>query len=160
MSLERKEYGKLTPEITAELCSFLRLGLPYERAAQLVGVTRATFHKWRSMGRKAKSGKYRDFWQAIETANAQAEAVHARNIAQAAAEPRTIKTKKTVTKADGSVEVHEIEKDAVADWRASQYILMARFGDRWRVNPDVELSVKSDEPIPLTIIKGMDPDEV
>ena len=59
---------KLTPEIQAQICGYLRKCLTLEDAATLVGITRQTIHNWVKRGELAKRGKHREFFYAIHSA--------------------------------------------------------------------------------------------
>lgn len=77
--------AKLTPELQAEIVGYIRMGHFTQVAARLGGISESTLYRWLERGRNAKSGRYREFWEAIETAKAFAEARYletVRDIAQ------------------------------------------------------------------------------
>jgi hypothetical protein len=55
------------------ICELIRQGNYSGTAALLSGVGSRTFYRWMAQGRKAKSGAFRQFWQAIKKAEAEAE---------------------------------------------------------------------------------------
>lgn len=63
--------SKLTPEITKRIAAHVREGLPYASAAALEGISERSFHGWMTKGRESTSGKYLQFLQSIEQADAE-----------------------------------------------------------------------------------------
>ncbi|MCB0383746.1 MAG: hypothetical protein KDD43_00010 [Bdellovibrionales bacterium] len=70
----------MTNELKKELCNLIRAGTPYEHATRAVGISTTTFHRWLKDGEKAKSGKYRVFWEAIKKAEGKRVAEALNNI--------------------------------------------------------------------------------
>ena len=123
----------------------VRLGLTYADAAQAAGIHRSTFHRWIAKGKSAKSGVYRDFCDALDKANAEAQVLNAKIIHDSARGGQPIKETRTVTRADGSQEITVTEKTALPDWRAAALILERRFSESWgkrdSLKTNLELSV-------------------
>ena len=65
--------SKLTPEITKRLTEAIRAGNYYEAACAYAGIAYSTFREWMVKGEKAKSGKYREFMEAVKKAEHEAE---------------------------------------------------------------------------------------
>ena len=65
--------SKLTPEVTKRLTEAIRAGNYYEAACGYAGIGYSTFRAWMVKGEKAKSGKYREFVEAITRAEYEAE---------------------------------------------------------------------------------------
>ncbi len=65
--------SKLTPEVTKRLTEAIRAGNYYEAACGYAGIGYSTFRAWMVRGEKAKSGKYREFVEAIKKAEHEAE---------------------------------------------------------------------------------------
>lgn len=63
---------KLTPETTAKLVKAIRLGAPYEHACNYAGVSYNRFNEWKKAGKVAKTGKFREFYNAIKKAEGDA----------------------------------------------------------------------------------------
>jgi predicted transcriptional regulator len=102
---------KLTPEVQERILAAVRAGNYIEPSARSAGISPATFHRWIARGEKATSGIYRDFYEAVKRAEADAE-VHA---------------------------VAVIRKEiADGDWRAAAQFLERRFPDRWRRQQSIE----------------------
>ena len=64
---------KLTPERQDKICNLIRAGHYFVTAALASGISEDTFHDWKAKGEKAKSGPFRDFWQAVKEAEGQSE---------------------------------------------------------------------------------------
>lgn len=65
--------SKLTPEVREKVLVAIRAGNYLEVAARYAGVSRSTLFSWLERGRKARSGQFLDFLDAVEGAIAQAE---------------------------------------------------------------------------------------
>ena len=95
---------KMTRERVTPLLTALRMGLSYERACQVAGITTKTLNYWRR--RAEDSGAhpdYKEFAEKFEKASAAAELYHASNIYDQAED----------------------------DWRASMFYLKARHPHDW-----------------------------
>lgn len=66
--------SKLTPEVQEKICHAIREGNYYEAACAYAGIGYSTFRMWMVKGEKAKSGKYREFVEAVKRAEYEAEA--------------------------------------------------------------------------------------
>ncbi len=64
---------KLTVEVQDQIVRAIEAGNYASVAARAAGVAESTFYRWLDRGKSAKRGKYREFWEAITTANARAE---------------------------------------------------------------------------------------
>lgn len=60
--------SKLTPETCKAIVDGITIGMPYHAAAQAAGITYETFNNWMNRGKKAKSGRYFQFFQDIKEA--------------------------------------------------------------------------------------------
>ncbi len=94
---------KLTPERQAKLVEVIAAGNYYETACQAAGVDYSTFRNWMIRGEEETHGKYREFFEALTRAEAEAEM-------QAVAI------------------WHKAMPD---DWRAAQMFLERRYPERW-----------------------------
>jgi hypothetical protein len=65
---------KLTPEVQKKLLDAIRAGNYYEPACAFAGVDYSTFRRWMRVGEKARKGRFRDFYQEVKKAEAEAEA--------------------------------------------------------------------------------------
>ena len=63
----------LTPSVREKIFTAIRAGNYREVAARWAGVPLRTFWRWCQQGRKAKSGVYKEFWQALLEAELSAE---------------------------------------------------------------------------------------
>ena len=57
--------SKLTPEVQERICQAIRAGNYYEAACAYAGIHYSTFRKWMQKGETAKSGKFREFFEAV-----------------------------------------------------------------------------------------------
>lgn len=60
--------SKLTPELQEQICNYIEHGNTFERACRLCNIGKTTFYRWKQVGKEAKSGKYKEFWEAIKRA--------------------------------------------------------------------------------------------
>ena len=65
------------------ICNFIAHGIPLGHAANVAGISSTTFYDWYRKGEKAKSGRYHDFYLAVEKAKSQAVALRLDNIRKA-----------------------------------------------------------------------------
>ena len=63
----------MTPEVKARLVQAIEAGNYYEAACGYAGITYTTFRNWMIKGENAKSGTYREFFEAITRAETVAE---------------------------------------------------------------------------------------
>ncbi len=74
---------KLTPELQKTICNYIEHGVPMTTAAHISGISNSTFYNWYGKGRKAKSGRFHDFYNAVQEAKAKAIALRVENIRKA-----------------------------------------------------------------------------
>jgi len=94
---------RLTTDVQNRIVDALAIGASRGTAAELSGIGESTFYRWMERGEAATRGQFREFWEAVRSAEVQAEITaigHWR-----AAMPR--------------------------DWRACKEFLERRFPDRW-----------------------------
>jgi transposase len=65
--------SKLTPEVTKRLTEAIRAGNYYEAACGYAGIHYSTFESGCKKAKVAKSGKFREFFEAITRAEYEAE---------------------------------------------------------------------------------------
>ena len=73
----------LTPEVQAKIVEAVKAGNYKHVAAAYAGVPRGTFFQWMDRGRRQKTGRYKDFYDAITEAEAIAESNNVVTIALA-----------------------------------------------------------------------------
>lgn len=104
--LAQKKTGrpeKLTPEVQQKIVDAIRMGAYIETAAAYAGINKSTLYDWMKRGARAKSGKYKEFSNAIEKALAESEMRDLAVIAKASQE----------------------------NWQAAAWRLERKFPDRW-----------------------------
>lgn len=94
---------KLNPELQEKICQAIRAGNYIETAAAYAGVNKSTLYDWLKRGGRAKSGKYKEFSNAVEKALAEAEVR----------------------------DVFIIGKAAEENWQAAAWRLERKFPERW-----------------------------
>lgn len=129
---------KLTAEVQQRICNFLRQGVYRDTAVLASRVGLSTFYRWMEQGvdqvverdgRKVRikaKRLFRDFRDAVEQADAEAEAMCVATVRSAAYE--------LTRGADGNPVIR------VKDWRAAAFILERKFGKRWAQFVDPELA--------------------
>ena len=75
---------KLTDEVQAIIVNALKNGLSNAAAASLARISEPTFYNWYNKGAEAKSGKMKDFHDAVDNARDVAQANYENVIASAA----------------------------------------------------------------------------
>lgn len=94
---------KLTPERQEQIIAMLKAGNYIETACAYAGIDPGTFYNWMRRGESASSGRFFQFFNAVQKARAEAEA---RN-------------------------VQVIQKASLDTWQASAWWLERSFPDRW-----------------------------
>ena len=64
--------GKLTADTQKRITDAIRVGATYELAAQYGGIAYNTFNEWMKAGAGANSGKHREFYEAVKSAEGEA----------------------------------------------------------------------------------------
>lgn len=116
--------SKLTPEVKEKLISAIRMGNYYEPACAYAGVDYSTFRRWMQKGEQARSGQYREFYEEVKRAEAEAEA---RAVAL-------------------------WQKQAPEDWRAARDFLARRYPERWAARDSLRLKADAENPPLLKVV--------
>jgi len=74
---------KLTPAMIKKIAAHVRIGNYAITACRACGIGETTYYRWLENGERENSGIYREFWEAIKTAEAEAELMHVSNISRA-----------------------------------------------------------------------------
>lgn len=112
--MSRKRIGrpsKLTPEVKKRLIDAVKAGNYFEAACRFAGISLSTFYRWIERGQRSRSGEFREFWEELTRAEAEAEA---RMVAQWQAQ-------------------------IPQDWRAARDFLARRFPERWASKDKIDL---------------------
>ena len=100
---------KLTPEVQELIVDGINAGLTFRLTCARAGVNPSTFYRWLDQGEAAKTGRYREFCEAVERA-----------------------------KADSALRlVSQITLQAPTDWRAAAFMLERRFPDDYGKRTEV-----------------------
>ena len=79
--------GALTPELQATIIGLIKDGLKYRDACLAAGIGKTTFYRWKARGAKAKRGKFRDFWDAVDHARVHYKRARLETIRDASLKP-------------------------------------------------------------------------
>ena len=120
----------LTPANVEVFCAVIRDGGTIDSACAAVPMSKHTYRDWYRRGKRSKTGRYRDFWQAYQDALAGWEAAKLDLIERAAAQPQPVSRRMTRTEPDGSTVVEQVSVRP-PDWRAAAWLLEHRFPDRY-----------------------------
>jgi hypothetical protein len=115
---------KLTPEIQQCIADAIRAGNYAKVAAECAGVGETTFYRWMQMGERARSGRFREFWESIR-------------IAEAEAEVRAVKAWQAAIP---------------ENWKAAMHWLARRYPDRWGPTQRHEGSGPRQGPIEVEVV--------
>ena len=74
---------KLINKLSDEICNDIKAGVPIVHAAISHGISQSTFYDRYNKGKKAKKGKFRDFYDDVEEAKSVAITLRARRIYKA-----------------------------------------------------------------------------
>lgn len=75
--------GKLNPQIQEAICNEIKRGTPITSACLIAGISKDTYYRWYHKGEKAKTGKFKEFYNKIEEAKAYAISLRVENIRKA-----------------------------------------------------------------------------
>ena len=75
--------SKLTDPLCDEICNDIKAGVPIEHAAISNGISKKTFYNWYNKGEKARSGKFRKFYDKVTEAKSVAVTLRARRVYKA-----------------------------------------------------------------------------
>lgn len=131
MAKKRSKGGRpsdLTPDAQAKICEALLAGTTRESAAQYAGIGSRTFSRWLADGRRAASGKFRQFWLAVEAAESECQRGLEKVILKAAQgiDETTTKTTAGIDKDGNKIVRTETTKRTVYDVRAAEWWLERR----------------------------------
>ena len=126
--------SKLTPQVCKMICRYVKEGNTYRVAALCSGIGEDTFRRWKNSGRKAKSGLFKEFWDDLQEAEAQALKAKVKTMKMAAEGYTETKTVvKQGLNAEGKLVTFEkiITKIKKLDWIAAATFLERRDPNNW-----------------------------
>ena len=123
--------SKFAPDTAAVVLAHVRRGSPRHVAANAAGLGRSTLMRWMARRKKELRGQFRDFWDAIKKAEAEAVVTSLQRI-QAAGKGGALVSRTSVTDSHGVKTV--IEKFAQPIWTADAWLLERRHPDEFAVN--------------------------
>lgn len=123
-----KEYpyksSKFTPETQQVILEAVAQGNYYTVAAALAGVHEGTIYRWIKWGRDDERPGYKEFYEAMIQAEAEAEV----NL------------------------VHNIRLHAELDWRPGMELLSRRFPERWATRSKAEVTGAGGGPLEIVVV--------
>lgn len=135
-------HGKLHPPVQDYVCEMIRTGIPERYIPQAIGIHRDTWYLWLRRGKEAKSGRYRDFYLAVEEARKDAVQVYVENLKEAATTVRKTREIKIITSEDGSTKKIQTIHEHLPDVRAITYFLSRRV-EEFRLTMDVNQNIET-----------------
>jgi hypothetical protein len=118
---------KITQDTTDKICLAIRAGNYAKVAAEMAGIGETTYYRWLEEGQKDNAPKiYREFWESIKRAEADAEVAAVALIRQAANN---------------------------GTWQAASWLLERKHGERWGRNDKLrqEITGANGAPIALSV---------
>ena len=124
--------SKFTKARCDKILKLVRAGNYVEIAARASGVNETNLYEWLERGRKEKSGPYRDFRDAYE-------------LAEAEAETEAVKVYKDAAE-------RQAENKKNPDCKGIQGFLSRRFWKRWRERNKTEVTGENDGPVKMEVV--------
>lgn len=122
--------SKLTDEVEQKIVSAIEHGSYEVPAVEAAGISKTTYYRWLEEGEGAKSGRKRDFWEAVERARGASEVT--------------------------LVEI--IHNAAPGDWNAAKWLLERRFSSRWANVQKIDIAVEKEMDTLVGVLEdGLDP---
>ena len=147
--------SKLTPEVHAELCRLIgEVGLTQADAVRIVGISTTAFYGWVQKGKKAKSGKMKEFADDLERATAQFKERRHEALLRAATEESVEVQEEIRTGPDGNPVTHVKRIRRPPDPRWDAWLLERKFPEEYsRRYVKVDAKVKNEGPPgPLQVV--------
>lgn len=128
MAIKRRKGapGKLTDELQSRLVELISNGAFVETACNHVGISKVSYYSWRKQGRAQNRGKFRDFLNATNKAQADAELAL----------------------------VSIIQSAAYQDWKAAAWILVRMNPNTYSETKRTELTGRGGKPIEHSVKRG------
>lgn len=139
---------KLTPEVKEAIVNQIRIGNYIETAALVAGISKQSLYDWLKRGREAKRGIYKDFLDAVEQAQAEAEARDLSLIDEAGHGMAAVVIKESYEKnKEGQLVLIERteEKRVTKDWRAIAWRLEKKHPKKYGKQSKLEITATIDK---------------
>lgn len=119
---------KFTEDVRETIYEFVSKGYPYSDICAVCDISTQTFYNWLDRGKKAKSGKYRDFYLTVEKCKAE-------------------------RKNNLKDELLELGR-AKEDWRSIAWMLERGYGDEFarpevKIKQEIESKVEAEVKVPF-----------
>lgn len=120
---------KLNRVVCEQIALLIRAGNTIEIAAAAAGIAESSFFAWMDRGEEAETGMYREFYDAVEQARAEAEALQVQRISLAANN---------------------------GNWQAAAWLLERRYSERWAKPADRRKLASDDTEKPADAFEEFD----
>lgn len=145
---------KLTKDVIEKIALGISAGLTFSGAYVNAGVSKATYYKWRELGKDATGGIYKEFMDSIQEAQDKALARLEVAINKSALGGYKVIETKTITRPDGSTETAITEKVAEPDGRLMLMMLERRNPTDWAKKEKLEIF--TDKPLDVHLFGDID----
>ncbi len=143
--------GKLTKEITEELCKSLEMGVTIKAACARTGIGEKTFHTWMDKGRNAKKGSvYWHFRQHIEKSKATCLAMLEVTVNRMARPHDEVTERQQINPKTGEIVTLTDVRKNVVDSALAKFILERRHPDLYGRKDKVDLT-SGDKPLTFSV---------
>jgi len=140
---------KLTPEVQGRITNAIAAGSYIETAAAYAGISKETLYDWLKTGAKAKTGKHKEFSDAVKKALAAGELRDLAVIDKAASGYEVVKTR-IEDGVKGRTETTETHWEFA--WQAAAWKLERKFPSRWGRRDHVDLGDGADRPVQIEAV--------
>lgn len=147
---------KLTSAVQECIVAAIRAGAYREIAARLANIHKATLYRWLEEGREAKTGKKRDFYEAVKKAEAEWEQEQVEAIREIA-EGGQLLSRTTTEKKNGDTVTQEMLTRP--EWTARAWLLERKAYERWGKKERVELTGDEARPVTFRYLRGSEETE-
>ena len=154
--------SKFTAEVRQKIVNAVRGGNTRDVSARLAGVSEATLYNWLERGRRETKGQFREFYEAVQTADAEAEVEAVLRIRQAAIGGQLVSQKTTTrTNRDGETVTRTEETYTRPEWQAAAWLLERKYPGRWGRRDRLEIEhVLRERAERLAKEEGLDAEEI
>ena len=154
--------SKFTPEVRQKIVNAVRGGNGRETSARLAGISEATLYNWLQRGRQEKRGQFKDFNEAVQKAEAEAEVEAVLLIRQAAIGGQVV-SRKTTSRTTGAGEtVTRVDETySRPEWQAAAWLLERKYPGRWGKRDRLQVEhVLREQAERLAKEEGLDGEEI
>jgi transposase len=141
--------SKLIPEVQERVCKGIEAGMTQESAAINAGIGESTYYRWLERGEKAKSGKYKEFWEEVQASFKKIRGrleFHAHRVAI----PHEVVTVREVIEPKTGKIVELKTTTTEMDSPMARFILERRYSDDWAKKEKIDITT-GDKPLSVNL---------